>query len=164
MAKLAAEIIANALLGSKIMLHRFVDDLKPSEFNHRPTPEANCAAWIIGHLTCIDRRMLNRFPWATPPVVQREFEARFSTKGDAPKAKDYGDPVELLRLFDAHRDSLIEQVRQADEAVLSGPCPFPMPTFVSSMGDALSFLALHTTMHSGQITIIRRSLGYPPVV
>ena len=43
------------------------------------------------------------------------------------------------------------------------PVEKPMPMF-TSLGEMVNFMALHTTMHAGQITIIRRSLGRPPVI
>ena len=34
----------------------------------------------------------------------------------------------------------------------------------ATLGELANFMALHATMHAGQITIIRRSLGRPPIV
>jgi uncharacterized damage-inducible protein DinB len=34
----------------------------------------------------------------------------------------------------------------------------------STPGEMLSFMSVHTAMHAGQVTIIRRSLGRPPLV
>ena len=34
----------------------------------------------------------------------------------------------------------------------------------ATLGEMLNFMALHAAMHAGQITIIRRSLGRPPIV
>ena len=54
------EAIAYSLRSSKLMLHRYVDDLQPEEFQHRPCLGANNASWIVGHLTCVDRAQLEK--------------------------------------------------------------------------------------------------------
>src|SRR5262249_28533757 len=55
------EAVAHSLTNSKMMVHRFIDDLKPDEFLHRPAPKANCVAWLIGHLALADRNVLKAF-------------------------------------------------------------------------------------------------------
>ena len=39
----------------------------------------------------------------------------------------------------------------------------PHPMF-ATIGELANFMALHAAMHAGQVTIIRRSLGRPPIV
>ena len=50
--------IAYSLKASTMLFHRYVDDLKPTDFEHQPGPGVNCVAWIIGHLTLTDRQSL----------------------------------------------------------------------------------------------------------
>lgn len=57
----ANDIIVHSLTASKGMLHRFVDDLSPKEFLHRPVEKANCVAWLIGHLTLSERSALQAY-------------------------------------------------------------------------------------------------------
>ena len=74
-----------------------------------------------------------------------------------------GDPKELIALFDKHRALLIEAVKKADVATLDGPAPFTRPMF-TTVAEMINFFGVHTGMHAGQITTIRRSLGRPPIV
>src|SRR6476469_200509 len=48
------------LSSSAGMLTRYVADLSAAEFHHRPSPNANCAAWTVGHLAMTDRNGLKR--------------------------------------------------------------------------------------------------------
>ena len=156
------DIIVHSLSAAQMMLHRFVDDLKPEEFLHRPCLEANCAAWIVGHLAASDRKALAGF--GVPlPEVPAGFEERFAAKGAGAKTSNFGDSKELVRLFDAHRSLLIEQAKKADDLALAGPPAMQSPLF-STRGELLNFLGLHAAMHLGQISTIRRSLGRPPIV
>lgn len=157
------EAIAYALHTSKIMAHRFLDDLKPGEFEYQPCPGANCAAWLLGHLTLVDRRTLKGLGILDLPNLPDGYENRFATTRTQAGTQDgYGDPKELVRLFDDHRDRLISAVLAADPAKLAEPPAFQTPMFADK-GEGSLFMGLHTAMHMGQLSIIRRMLGYPPL-
>jgi uncharacterized damage-inducible protein DinB len=161
----ANEVIAHSLRSSKGLLHRYTEDLKPEEYLHRTTAKANCVAWLIGHLTLTDRRVLERFgvPDDALPKLPEGFTKRFSRDEGCPQAADFGDVSILLPLFDSHRDLLIRTIERATAEQLNKPLEKAMPMF-STPGELASFMSLHTAMHAGQITMIRRSLGKPPVV
>lgn len=156
------EAMAYALRVSKAMAHRFIDDLKPSEFEFQPCDGANCAAWVLGHLTLTDRRSLSWLGVSGLPAVPEGFERRFTvTRTMAEKQQGYGDPRELVRLFDEHRDKLVEALLAADPAKFHEPPTFQTPMFADK-GEGYLFMGLHTAMHMGQLSVIRRMLGYPP--
>lgn len=158
------EAIAYSLRSSKLMFHRYLDDLKPEEFQHRPCLGANNASWIVGHLTCIDRSRLEKLEAGPLPELPAGFQDRFATTKAAATGTvaDFGNPSDLIRHFDEHRDLLIKTVERLPTKVLNSPPPFDSPLFMDS-GESLLFVGLHTTMHLGQLSIIRRSLGRPPL-
>lgn len=158
------EAIAYSLRSSKLMFHRYLDDLKPEEFQHRPCLGANNASWIIGHLTCVDRAQLEKLGVACLPELPSGFIERFATTKAAATGTnaDFGSPHDLMRHFDEHRDLLINTVGQLPANVLGSPPPSISPLY-ADRGESLLFLGLHTTMHLGQLSIIRRSLGRPPL-
>jgi uncharacterized damage-inducible protein DinB len=159
------EAIAFGLKTSKVMFHRFIDDLSSEEYNHRPCLGANSAAWIVGHLTSTDRSLLERLGVKDLPEVPAGFAGRFATTKAAATGTqaDFGPPKELVRLFDQHRDLLIEQVKKAPLDQLHAAANVHTPLY-SDRGESLLFMSLHTAMHLGQLSTIRRSLGRPPVV
>ena len=158
----ANDVIAGALTTSQLMLKRFLADLGPDEYLHRPTPKANCAAWIVGHLTLTDRNGLKRLG-APAPELPTGFDRQFSREEGCAQAGDFGDVSRLIPLFDENRSRLIAAVRAAPAEALDKRIEPPHPMF-GTVGESLAFLALHTTMHAGQITTIRRSLGRPPLI
>ena len=161
----ANETIAHSLTVSRQLFRRFVEDLKPEEYLHRVVPKANCVAWILGHLTLTERRALGALGVdpARLPKLPEGFEKRFARDETAPQSGDYGDVSILLPLWDQHRQLLIDTVKTAPPEQLGRKVEQPRP-FFSTVGEMVSFMAIHGTMHAGQITIIRRSLGRPPVV
>jgi len=158
----AADAISHALNVSLALLRRYCADLKPEEYLHRPVPKGNCAAWILGHLILSERRPLLLLGADLPPLPEG-FEGRFPREESAAVAADFGEVSLLLPLFDRHRSLLIETVCNATQEQLDKRLEKPHTLF-ATVGEAANFAAQHATMHAGQITIIRRSLGRPPLV
>lgn len=158
----ANEAIAYALTTGRALLKRFVADLSEKEYLHRAAPNANCAAWILGHLALSDRNVLKRLG-APLPELPAGFEHRFSQKEGCPQAEEFGDATKLIGVFDEHRNRLIAAVRAAGPEVLDKPLDKAHPLF-KTVGEVANFMALHSVMHAGQISMIRRSLGRPPLI
>lgn len=159
----AQEMIAHALKAAQGLLHRYIDDLKPEEFHVRPCPGGNDTAWVIGHLARTAYRQLKFMQVPNVPDLPAGFEEKFAaTKQPAPGEAETGDPKESLRQFDFYHGLLINAVLALPDDALGDPPPFSTP-FFTTLGEALNFLALHVAMHLGQVTVVRRSLGYPPL-
>ena len=158
----ANDAIAFALTTSQTLFKRFTADLSPQDYLHRPTPKANCAAWIVGHLALSDRSVLKRLG-APLPELPDGFEKRFSRDEGCTQANEFGDVSQLVGIFDAHRARLVAAVKAAPPEVLERPMDKPHPMF-KNVGEMLTFMALHATMHAGQVSTIRRSLGRPPLI
>jgi uncharacterized damage-inducible protein DinB len=157
------DVIAHALASTQLMVNRFTADLQPPEYLHRPTEKANCAAWTIGHLALSDRGALKRMEITNLPPLPEGFEQRFSRDEGCPQAGDFGDVGQILPIFNAHRERLIEAVKRMTTEQFEKPMEKPHPMF-KTLGEFITFMAAHTAMHAGQITVIRRSLGRPPLV
>ena len=156
------DFIIHGLIFSQQMLQKFTEDLSPQELLHRPTPKANCAAWLIGHLAVTDRKVLGQFKAEQPQAIDG-FDQRFSRDEGCPQAEEFGDLSVLLPVFHEHRERVIAFVRSASDEALDRPLDMPHPRF-KTIGELANFVSLHTMMHAGQISIIRRSLGRPPIV
>ena len=158
------DMMVYGLETTKKMLHAMVDELKPQEWEFQPVPGSNCAAWIVGHLAFVDRRALGRLEATDLPEVPVGFEERFAfTRTKAGEQKGYGDPKELTKLFDLHRDKLIEEVRKASPELMTKPIDPPNPRF-SRIDELLTFMSIHSALHIGHLSTIRRGLGYAPLM
>lgn len=161
----AGKVIAHSLSIAQALLQRYTADLTPQEYLHRPTAQSNCTAWIIGHLILSDRNALMAMDVSESelPSLPAGFEQRFGRGENAPQAADFGDVTILMPLFNDHHSKLIDVVKRAAPELLDKPREKPHPLF-STMGELANFMAAHVSMHAGQITMIRRSLGRPPLV
>lgn len=161
------EVIAGAFRSGKHMVHRFVDDLTADEWRRQPVPGANSATWVVGHLALVSRRVAGRLGVTDLPAFdEKAAEAFATTKQAAADQSGLGDPAEWLRLFDECTDRCATAVLAVPAADLAAPAPTPSPGLLapnSSYGDFLNLLAgHHVSLHVGQLTTIRRSLGKPP--
>jgi uncharacterized damage-inducible protein DinB len=157
------DVLVHSLSSSQKLLNRYCEDLTPAEYLHRPCGGANCVAWLIGHLVISERSALGRVGMTDVPPLPEGFEKRFARDAEAPKAEAFGDVSILLPLFNQHRQLLIDTVKGMPVEKLEQPLEKPHPMF-GNIWSVVNFMALHVSMHAGQITIIRRSLGRPPLM
>lgn len=160
------EAILYSLRFSRNMVGMWTRDLSREDMHYRIVPQANCAAWILGHLILSDRYLLKLVgvpAEAMPALPDDAFEQRFSQDDAAPQAQDYGDAENLPNVFDTHRQAVIQAVEAADDSLFDQPLDKPL-RIARTVGEFLLFAPNHGAMHMGQISAIRRSLGRPPLV
>ena len=158
------ELLAAGYRMGRQMVHMMCADLTEEEFRHQPVPGANSPAWIVGHLAVTARRTAERLGATDLPVLAEEYGGRFGvTRKPAGEQADLGTKAELLALFDACVEKAMAAVRGLPADALDGPPPNRGP-FATTYGEAVLFGSLHVTMHCGQLSTVRRSLGKPPVV
>jgi len=151
-----------ALEASRRMLHMFVNDLTAEERRFRPRPEANCIDWLVGHLVLTEQRFHTVFAAKSTPLPEG-FAATFGRDEVATRRPDYGDTSGLMALFDEQRNITIDRVCAFTQEELIVPLMTPHPRF-ATLGEAAIFCSLHVTMHAGQMSMIRRMMGKPPVI
>ncbi len=157
------ELLGAAYRMGRQMVHRLCDDLTPEEFQHQPLPGLNSAAWIVGHLAVTARRTAERLGATGLPPLNEEYIGLFSaTKRPAGDQKGLPGKDEVLPLFDLCLGKLIEAVQALPTDALDGPPPHIGP-YATNYAEAVLFGGLHISLHCGQISTIRRSLGKPPL-
>ena len=154
------DVLVFSLKTMRSIVENMCKELTPEQLLHRPCTEANCAAWILGHLTATDHRFLTALGEKDAPALPEGFAQKFSTKGDAPKAKEFGDVTKLLPMFLELRDRLIAATERSSAERLAEKVDLGSPRF-SKKGEMLALAGFHTGLHAGHISTIRRSLGKP---
>jgi uncharacterized damage-inducible protein DinB len=79
-----------------------------------------------------------------------------------PDPAKYPSPADLRAVFDRVHEQVLREVRGLDESELDEPVPHPHP-FAPTKLRALLWCARHEMLHAGQIGLLRRQLGYPPL-
>ena len=161
----AAEALATGIEFATRIVMLMTEDLKGDDWLHRPCPQANCAAWTLGHLVLTARSMITKCggnPSDLPPLPDG-FERRFGRGDDAPKCSEFGDASILRPMFEEIHKRLAALARTRTPAQLDTPLGNDHP-FFRTPGSVLAFAPVHMATHAGQISTIRRSLGRPPLV
>jgi hypothetical protein len=155
--------ILGLLLRSQVLLQQMTKDLTPEQWLHRPCKGANPPAWIIGHLCVVERIGCCVAAGHEPPLPDPDFEKRFVRGTPVPEDADFGDIGQLIPTFDRYRAVIVDAVAHMPLEKFDQPLAKPHPLF-KNVGEMMSFLPMHTMLHLGQLSTIRRSLGYPPLL
>jgi len=158
----ATDALARGIESAMRLTLMMTEDLKGSDWLHRPCAGANCAAWTVGHLVITSRMMMSKAGGGDLPALPDGFEKRFARDESAPKAADFGDVSNLRELFQQHHERFAAFVKSFPvdklDTVIADHRAF------RTIGELFAFAAVHISMHAGQISTIRRSLGRPPLV
>lgn len=146
---------------------QFLNDLTPEEWFWSPPQIATHIAWQVAHIAvsqyalCL-RRIRGRTD-ADQAFLPDAFFDRFKL-GSQPAAGARNNPPleEILRVFETvYRKSLSELAERTDEE-LDMPVDPPHPAFKTKLG-AVQYAPVHELVHAGQIALMRRLMGKPPL-
>lgn len=124
------------------------------------------ATWILGHLALTEGWVLGML---TPGGRQKEIfpeewvEANHFGYGSTVQSPDtYPAFEEVLRVFRAMHEALLDWLDNADDEALGAPLDDGGTGFAKTPGDAISRMAWHEGWHAGQLSTLRRALGLSP--
>ena len=144
-----------------------IDDLAAEDWFRMPVEGVTHIAWQVGHLAMAQFRLcLERLRDLQPgdrELISKDFLRLFS-KGTVPAADPSGYPpaAEIRATFDRVYAAVLREVPAYAGDDLEAPLANPLPMFKTKM-EALLFSSKHEMLHAGQIGLLRRLLGKPPL-
>src|SRR5687768_10905132 len=159
----AIEALQDNLQETHNMVGMYLGDLSDADLLVRPAPSANHIAWQLGHLILSERQMLKD---NIPGVEYAQLPAGFHDQHDAKNSQTeppYGflKKADYLELFKNSRAATVAAVSRLTESDLDAPTVGVMAQFAPTLGKMLNATAIHTMMHAGQFSAVRRKLGKP---
>lgn len=146
---------------------RLIDDFTPEEVFQQPNEGVTHLAWQLGHLA-MAQYMLTLFRLRgkqseDESVISKQFLKKF-LKGTTPSAsaEDYPQFEEIHTTFDAVFVQLNQEISSITEEQLQTKVVEPYAVYDNALG-SLFFCAAHEMLHAGQIGLLRRLLGKPPI-
>lgn len=124
----------------------------------------NSLEWLSGHLIVGRYRNIIRLGRQVEPY--KYLDNFVNQTIPPPNAIAFNKNINYPGLTECVEDWLIysnvfmDALRSVDGAILKSELPFGVPTGGKTVEDALTFVALHETFHIGQMSIIRKTLGY----
>jgi hypothetical protein len=132
------------------------------EWTHQLFPGANHALWFAGHMAMVDNSFLKRT--ADKGVDKPDWATKFGRGSQATgNPADYPAAEEVLSFMRDRRKLMMEAIAKYTDADLSKPLPQGFPPFLPDFGQLFAFFTWHEGVHAGQVSMIRRALGHPPI-
>jgi hypothetical protein len=144
-----------------------LDETPAAEWFRQPPGGVSHVAWQVGHLACAQYRMaLWRLRGTQPQdtvLLPEEFQRLFGYDSvPDPDAAKYPSAADIRAVFDRVHEQVLRELRALDESEVDQPVLHPHP-FAKTKLPALLWCAHHEMLHAGQIGLLRRQLGHPPM-
>lgn len=160
------ELLVDRLQSARNWTLSLLEDIEEPLWFEIPAAGVNHIAWQVGHLAVsqvalIHVRCFGRPADACGPAGFREKFGRGSTPVADPGR--YPSISEIRSAFDGIHGEVIDLVRGMSDADLAGKTPGePHPLFSTKEG-AVGTAIIHEGFHAGQIAMLRRMAGKPPL-
>jgi hypothetical protein len=146
---------------------RLLDTIPLTDWFRQPQGAVSFVGWQVGHLAVAEYRLaLERIRGrrdSDVELIDESFVARYGRQSvpDADPARN-PPPAEIRRVFDRVHEQVLRELPGVAEGDLAEPVSKPHPCFKTKL-EALFWCAHHEGVHAGQIGLLRRQLGQPPV-
>lgn len=162
-----AELALAQIVSARQYLQTLLADLPDDEWFVMPTGTATHVAWQVGHLAmaeyglCLFRQRGRTS--ADLELMPGTFRKQFQ-RGSQPQPDPQQNPTpaEIRQALDTVHSQVLAEVPTFTDEQLSQPADMPYAAQPTRYG-ALLFCAHHEMLHAGQIGLLRRLLGHPPV-
>ena len=146
---------------------RLLAHLEEKDWFRQPPGGVTHVAWQVGHLAMAQYRMgMERVRGKRPEdeaLIAAGFVRQFGRDSvPDPDPGTYPAPAAIRAVFDRVHGRLLQELPGLPEAELDSLVLTPHSLIQTKLW-ALLWCAQHEMVHAGQIGLLRRQLGYPPV-
>jgi hypothetical protein len=148
---------------------RLLDHTDPADWFRQPPGGVTHIAWQVGHLAMAEYRLaLERVRGARAEdgaLISQGFLdlfGRLSVARVDPEPSNYPAVAEIRAVLDRVHRQALKELTTLDEAELDMPVLKPHPLAKTKLWSLL-WCCQHEAVHAGQIGLLRRLLGQPPV-
>jgi hypothetical protein len=152
--------IANMFKTNAQVFEKATQGVPTDKWLVRPGDDSNHLAWIAGHVV-VHRGMVAKIlgqQWSAP------WEQLFARGAKLVAPEQYPAPGELSEAFQDVSEKLAAAFPNVSADVLKKPVPKESPSLDGTVGGSIALLCLHETFHVGQMSYLRKWLGYGQAV
>jgi hypothetical protein len=158
--------LTNIVFARKYTL-RFLDALPVADWFRMPPGGVTHVAWQVGHLAFAQYRLvLDRVRGPKPDdanLIGESFLKTFGRDSVAdPDPARYPTAAEIRAVFDHVHERVLAELPGVPDEVLD-EAPAKPHQLCKTKLECLHWCSHHEAVHAGQIGLIRRLLGYPPI-
>ena len=151
-----------ALAQSRRVSQMMFEDIPDGKWLHQPCKDGNHALWIMGHIANCDECFMAELG-DRPKDNFKKWEGMFFMKSTpTTDAKAYPPLAEVKAAYGASREALVSWFKSMSPAQLESPLPEGWGDFAKTYAALMQSIAWHEGLHTGQLTVVRKSLGLAP--
>ena len=138
------------------IINKAIADVSPEDWFRKPGDDSNHLMWLLGHVVVHRGLVLKTLggqwnsSWA--PLFVRGSER--VDDAEYPRVDD------MRAAWNEISEQLKAALSEPPEEVLTRPAPEGPPSFDKKLSGNVAFLAFHDTYHTGQMSFLRKWLGY----
>jgi uncharacterized protein YndB with AHSA1/START domain/uncharacterized damage-inducible protein DinB len=141
------------------LAERSFQGVKPEELWTQPTPRNNAMLWIYAHMAVVRGRLLK----GLGDDYETGLDETFGRGAALQDPSAYPSREKIQEVVREVNVRLFRRLASLGDAELLRPATGPVPPAVQTVGDLITFIALHDSYHVGQLAYVRKALGYPGV-
>jgi uncharacterized damage-inducible protein DinB len=138
------------------IINKAIAGVSAEDWFRKPGDDSNHLMWLLGHVVVHRGQVLKNLgvdwnsSWASlfAPGSQRVDETQYPTV------------AEMRAAWDEISQQLKAALRETSPDVLTKPAPNGPPSFDKQLSGTVAFYAFHDTYHTGQVSFLRKWLGY----
>jgi uncharacterized damage-inducible protein DinB len=139
-----------------------LSDFPQDKLTHQPCAAGNHAMWIAGHIAYADDMFMSKL--GNKPARLGDHWVTLFGMGSTPQpdAGLYPSLGEVTNALADTREGLLAWFGSMSAEELGNPLPEDFKPFAPNYGMLMVSMAWHEGLHTGQLTVVRKSLGLAP--
>jgi DinB superfamily len=138
------------------IVNKAIADVEPEHWFKNPGDDSNHLMWIMGHLVIHRGQTLKTLgvDWNS------QWASLFARGADRLADTEYPSTDEMRAAWQEVSAHLATALQQPSADMLAKDAPKGPPSFDGKLSGTVAFYAFHDTYHVGQISFLRKWLGY----
>ena len=138
------------------IVKKALDEVPPERWFLKPGNDSNHLMWVAGHLVVHRGAVLKSLgaDW------DASWSSLFRRGAKLTADEEYPSIHEIKSAWEVVSKKLFASLNDAPSERLSQPAPSGPPSFDGKVSGLVAFLAFHETYHVGQVSYLRKWLGY----
>ena len=148
--------VASIFKAKTDIINKAIADVARDDWFRQPGDDSNHLLWLMGHVIVHRGRTLS-FLGHDWDVAWRPLFARGAERIDD---GEYPSVEEMRSAWSQVSTHLAELLRNKSSEELAQDAPAGVPSFDEKLSGTVAFFAFHDAYHTGQVSYVRKWLGY----
>ena len=148
--------VAGMFKANTDIVNKAIADVATEDWFRKPGDDSNHLLWVMGHLIVHRGKTLQYLgaDWDAP------WASLFARGTERIADAEYPSAGEMRRAWSQVSADLSAALRNASSETLAAAAPPGPLSFDGKLGGTVAFFAFHDTYHTGQVSYLRKWLGY----